>query len=158
MCNTEREPVWACPVCTFFNPHSAQACEACDAVCGPPSAADSRTHAVEAECVQQAEKSSVQAIETELASLLEQLSLTRLAPSFAGHEVFDMAALRLLTEEDLQTMGIAMGSRRKLLDALAPAPPPPEPLPRPPAPAPPPSGLLCPPAARTPASGAPSLS
>ena len=53
-----------------------------------------------------------------LLSWLQQLGLDRYASVFAEDEV-DLEALRLLTEKDLQELGLLLGPRRKLLSALA---------------------------------------
>ena len=60
---------------------------------------------------------------------LEQLGLPQYAEVFAANDV-DLEALRLLSEGDLERLGISLGNRKKLLnaiarlDAVAPAPPP----------------------------------
>lgn len=117
VCNTERESVWACPICTFFNPNSTSTCSACQAVCGPPAAAPPPTDDDSAS-VDRASSSQALLLEPELVSLLDSLSLSHLAPSLAQHEVVGIDVFRLLTDDNLQAMGIAMGSRIRLLDAL----------------------------------------
>jgi Adenylate and Guanylate cyclase catalytic domain/SAM domain (Sterile alpha motif) len=54
----------------------------------------------------------------DLGSWLQTLGLERYAELFAAHEV-DLAALRLLSEHDLQDLGLPLGPRRKLLRAIA---------------------------------------
>ncbi|MGH6628763.1 MAG: adenylate/guanylate cyclase domain-containing protein, partial [Burkholderiales bacterium] len=49
--------------------------------------------------------------------LLKSLGLERYAPAFAENEV-DFDALQLLTDSDLQDLGLALGPRRKLLNAI----------------------------------------
>ena len=49
---------------------------------------------------------------------LKGLGLERYASVFAEHEV-DFDSLRLLTDSDLQGLGLALGPRRKLLNAIA---------------------------------------
>ncbi len=53
-----------------------------------------------------------------LSTWLQGLGLAQYVPVFAEHEV-DFEALRLLTETDLQDLGLALGSRKKLLRAIA---------------------------------------
>jgi class 3 adenylate cyclase len=53
-----------------------------------------------------------------LSSLLRRLGLDRYASVMAEQEV-DLEALRLLTEKDLQELGLPLGPRKKLLKALA---------------------------------------
>ncbi len=53
-----------------------------------------------------------------LEALLARLGLERLGPLFAENEV-DLDTLRILSEADLQELGIPFGPRKKLLNALA---------------------------------------
>src|SRR5262245_13416568 len=53
-----------------------------------------------------------------LSSWLRRLGLDRYSSALAEHEV-DLEALRLLTEKDLQEIGLPLGPRKKLLKALA---------------------------------------
>ena len=53
-----------------------------------------------------------------LVDWLQQLGLERYAPVFAENEV-DLDALRLLAEQDLQQLGLPLGPRKKLLNAIA---------------------------------------
>ena len=53
-----------------------------------------------------------------LLSWLQALGLERYAGVFAEQEV-DLDALRLLSEADLERLGLPLGPRRKLLKALA---------------------------------------
>jgi class 3 adenylate cyclase len=50
--------------------------------------------------------------------LLEQLGLPQYAEVFAENDV-DLEALRLLTEGDLEKLGVSLGNRKKLLNAIA---------------------------------------
>src|SRR5262245_40662736 len=49
---------------------------------------------------------------------LEQLGLEQYAQVFAANDV-DLEALRLLSEGDLEKLGVSLGHRRKLLTAFA---------------------------------------
>src|SRR4249920_2504875 len=49
---------------------------------------------------------------------LEQLGLPQYAEVFAENDV-DLEALRLLTEGDLEKLGVSLGNRKKLLNAIA---------------------------------------
>uniref|UniRef100_UPI0025D1574D ATP-binding protein n=1 Tax=Roseobacter sp. TaxID=1907202 RepID=UPI0025D1574D len=66
---------------------------------------------------------------TDVEAWLAVLGLERLLPAFVENEI-DGDALRLLTDEDLRELGIALGPRKKILNALlnepAPAAPPQE--------------------------------
>ena len=53
----------------------------------------------------------------QLSSWLAQLGLERYARAFADNEV-DLDTIRLLTEQDLERLGLPLGPRRKLLSAL----------------------------------------
>jgi class 3 adenylate cyclase/predicted ATPase len=55
---------------------------------------------------------------TDLASWLQTLGLERYGDLFATHEV-DLDALRLLSEHDLQELGLPLGPRRKITRAIA---------------------------------------
>ena len=54
----------------------------------------------------------------QLSSWLAQLGLERYARAFADNEV-DLDTIRLLTEQDLERLGMPLGPRRKLLRAIA---------------------------------------
>lgn len=56
---------------------------------------------------------------TNMNDLLDALHLSDLKAKFAAERI-DLDAARLLTEADLTTLGLPMGTRRKLLHALAP--------------------------------------
>jgi class 3 adenylate cyclase len=49
---------------------------------------------------------------------LQQLGLEKYAQTFADNDV-DMAALRLLEETDLETLGVSLGHRKRLMRAIA---------------------------------------
>src|SRR5215510_11505434 len=49
---------------------------------------------------------------------LEQLGLPQYAKTFAENDV-DLEALRLLSENDLEKLGVSLGNRKKLLKAIA---------------------------------------
>jgi class 3 adenylate cyclase/predicted ATPase/ABC-type transport system involved in cytochrome c biogenesis ATPase subunit len=53
-----------------------------------------------------------------LSTLLQELGLERYTPVFVENDV-DLEALRLLTEADLERLGVSLGHRRKLLKAIA---------------------------------------
>ena len=53
-----------------------------------------------------------------MAALLSRLGLAHYAASFAAAEI-DLAALKLLSEDDLKELGLSLGARRKLLAAVA---------------------------------------
>ena len=53
-----------------------------------------------------------------LSDWLKALGLERYAPVFAENEV-DLDSLRFLTDNDLQGLGLALGPRKKLLNAIA---------------------------------------
>ena len=53
-----------------------------------------------------------------LSTWLQERGLGRYAPAFANNDV-DLEALRLLTETDLERLGVSLGHRRKLLKAIA---------------------------------------
>ncbi|MGB9150630.1 MAG: AAA family ATPase [Burkholderiales bacterium] len=52
-----------------------------------------------------------------LSDLLKTVDLERYAPLFAANEI-DLASVQLLTELDLQELGLPLGPRRKLLNAI----------------------------------------
>jgi hypothetical protein len=54
---------------------------------------------------------------TSLASWLQALGMERYAPVFAENDV-DLEALRLLSEADLERLGVSLGHRRKLIKAI----------------------------------------
>ncbi len=53
----------------------------------------------------------------EIQQLLDRLGLLDLLPKFREEQI-DMVALRLMTNEDLETMGVKTGPRVKICDAL----------------------------------------
>ena len=53
-----------------------------------------------------------------LSAWLRRLGLERYATVFADNDV-DLEALALLTEGDLERLGVSLGHRRKLLNAIA---------------------------------------
>ncbi len=53
----------------------------------------------------------------EVRQLLDRLGLLDLLPKFREEQI-DMAALRLMTNEDFETMGVKIGPRVKICDAL----------------------------------------
>lgn len=56
-----------------------------------------------------------------LAKLLEELDLAKYAATFASNEV-DLASAKLLSEQELGELGLALGARKKLYAALHAAP------------------------------------
>jgi hypothetical protein len=66
----------------------------------------------------------------QIAEWLAKISLERYAGAFADNDI-DVTVLRHLTDADLETIGVSLGHRRKLLAAIAelspagPASPPP---------------------------------
>ena len=70
---------------------------------------------------------------TDVSTWLADLGLAKYAPAFVAHEV-DLDALLQLSEADLETLGLPLGPRRKVMAALAArarqAPPPAAPAPR----------------------------
>uniref|UniRef100_A0A7S4BEX1 SAM domain-containing protein n=2 Tax=Chrysotila carterae TaxID=13221 RepID=A0A7S4BEX1_CHRCT len=54
----------------------------------------------------------------ELSRLLSSLSLERLMPMLQANDIDSVSSLRLLTDADYKEMGVSIGVRRKLLDAL----------------------------------------
>jgi len=54
----------------------------------------------------------------EMLKLLKRAGLEKLQPTLAAHEVDDLDAAKLLRDTDWQQMGVAIGSRRKLMAAL----------------------------------------
>lgn len=54
----------------------------------------------------------------DVSAWLQYLGLERYASVFAGNDV-DLDALRLLTEADLERLGVSLGHRKKLLQAVA---------------------------------------
>ena len=55
---------------------------------------------------------------TDIAKWLADLGLAKYASAFAAHEV-DFVALQQLSEADLETLGLPLGPRRKVMAALA---------------------------------------
>jgi hypothetical protein len=55
---------------------------------------------------------------TDIAKWLADLGLAKYASAFAAHEV-DFGALQQLSEADLETLGLPLGPRRKVMAALA---------------------------------------
>ncbi len=55
---------------------------------------------------------------SQIASWLARLGLSKYAEVFAAHEV-DFEALRHLSDDDLKSLGLPLGPRRKILAGLA---------------------------------------
>jgi len=53
-----------------------------------------------------------------LSTLLQALGLARYTAVFAENDV-DLEALRLLTDAELEKLGVSLGHRKKLLQAIA---------------------------------------
>src|SRR5690349_21350015 len=54
-----------------------------------------------------------------LSAWLQKIGLERYAPTFAENDV-DLEALRLLNDAELEKLGLSLGHRKKLLQAIAP--------------------------------------
>jgi hypothetical protein len=52
-------------------------------------------------------------------TILRDLGLSKYAAVFAAEEI-DAAAMQALTDSDLQSMGLPLGPRKKILSALEP--------------------------------------
>ena len=59
---------------------------------------------------------------SEIRDWLEKLNLGQYADTFEENEI-DLSALRHVSDEDLKEIGVALGSRRKILAAVSPIAP-----------------------------------